>query len=420
MASFKKLCEDKKINFDEFWNADSKTELYHFIGKDILYFHALFWPATLEFSGYRKPTKIFAHGFLTVNAEKMSKSRGTFITARSYLDHIKNPDYLRYYYAAKLNSTMEDIDLNLDDFLSRVNSDLVGKFINIASRTSGFIHKYFEGKLFLDDSKTDQEHISISQKCKDIENEIKTCFEAREYGRAVREIMRVADITNEYVNTKAPWTLAKDEAQHKPGSELHIICSRSLEAFRRLSIYLTPILPKLTKDIAIFFNEKEFASFKDIDKKDITVNEYQHILTRVEKKDIDMMIESNKESLDKHTEPPKKLEDDQSTISIDDFMKIDLRVALIKEASFVEGADSLLKLTLDINDGRLRQVFAGIKSKYNPDQLVGKLTVMVANLKPRQMKFGLSEGMVLAASNESEGPFVLYPDQGAKPGMRIK
>jgi methionyl-tRNA synthetase len=315
---------------------------------------------------------------------------------------------------------MEDIDLNLDDFLSRVNSDLVGKFINIASRTSGFIHKYFEGKLFLDDSKTDQEHISISQKCKDIENEIKTCFEAREYGRAVREIMRVADITNEYVNTKAPWTLAKDEAQHKPGSELHIICSRSLEAFRRLSIYLTPILPKLTKDIAIFFNEKEFASFKDIDKKDITVNEYQHILTRVEKKDIDMMIESNKESLDKHTEPPKKPEDDQSTISIDDFMKIDLRVALIKEASFVEGADSLLKLTLDINDGRLRQVFAGIKSKYNPDQLVGKLTVMVANLKPRQMKFGLSEGMVLAASNESEGPFVLYPDQGAKPGMRIK
>ncbi|CAM8331960.1 methionine--tRNA ligase [Candidatus Methylopumilus universalis] len=420
MASFKKLCEDKKINFDEFWNADSKTELYHFIGKDILYFHALFWPATLEFSGYRKPTKIFAHGFLTVNAEKMSKSRGTFITARSYLDHIKNPDYLRYYYAAKLNSTMEDIDLNLDDFLSRVNSDLVGKFINIASRTSGFIHKYFEGKLFLDDSKTDQEHISVSQKCKDIENEIKTCFEAREYGRAVREIMRVADITNEYVNTKAPWTLAKDEAQHKPGSELHVICSRSLEAFRRLSIYLTPILPKLTKDIAIFFNEKEFASFKDIDKKDITVNEYQHILTRVEKKDIDMMIESNKESLDKHTEPPKKVDDNQSTILIDDFLKIDLRVALIKEASFVEGADSLLKLTLDINDGRLRQVFAGIKSKYNPDQLVGKLTVMVANLKPRQMKFGLSEGMVLAASNESEGPFVLYPDQGAKPGMRIK
>ncbi len=420
MASFKKLCKDKKINFEEFWNADSKTELYHFIGKDILYFHALFWPATLEYSGFRKPTKIFAHGFLTVNTEKMSKSRGTFITARSYLDYIKNPDYLRYYYAAKLNSTMEDIDLNLDDFLSRVNSDLVGKFINIASRTSGFIHKYFEGKLFLDDSRTHQEHISITQKCKNLDNQIKTLFESREYGRAIREIMHLADITNEYVNTKAPWMLAKDEFQHKMGSDLHVICSRSLEAFRTLSIYLTPVLPKLTSEIAKFFNEKEFKSFKDIDKKDITVNIYQHLLTRVEKKDIDMMIESSKEVLDKNIEPSKKLDDNQSTISIDDFMKIDLRVALIKEASFVEGADNLLRLLLDLNDGKSRQVFAGIKSKYNPDQLVGKLTVLVANLKPRQMKFGLSEGMVLAANDESEGPFILYPDQGAKPGMRIK
>ena len=232
--------------------------------------------------------------------------------------------------------------------------------------------------------------------------------------------MRVADITNEYVNTKAPWTLAKNEVQHKEGSELHVICSRSLEAFRRLSIYLTPVLPKLTKDIAKFFNESEFKSFGDLNKKDIKVSEYQHILTRVEKKDIDMMIESNKESLDKNTESTKKPVTDQPTISIDDFLKIDLRVALIKEASFVDGADSLLRLILDLNDGSPRQVFAGIKSKYNPEQLIGKLTVMVANLKPRQMKFGLSEGMVLAASNESEGPFILYPDQGATPGMRIK
>ena len=420
MASFKKLCDDKKINFDEFWNSDSKTELYHFIGKDILYFHALFWPATLKFSGFRTPTKIFAHGFLTVNAEKMSKSRGTFITARSYLDHIKNPDYLRYYYAAKLNSTMEDIDLNLDDFLSRVNSDLVGKFINIASRTSGFIHKYFDGKLYLDDTKTGTEHISITQKCKDIEGDVKTYFESREYGRAVREIMRIADITNEYVNTKAPWILAKNEEQQKQGSDLHIICSRSLESFRRLAIYLTPILPKLTQDIAHFFNEKEFKLFSDLNKKNITVNEYQHILTRIEKKDIDMMIESNKESLNQNTEASKESELDKSIISIDDFIKIDLRVALIKDASFVEGSDSLLKLSLDLNDGRLRQVFAGIKSTYAPEKLIGKLTVMVVNLKPRQMKFGLSEGMVLAARDQSEGPFILYPDQGAKPGMRIK
>lgn len=420
MASFKKLCEDKKINFDEFWEVDSKTELYHFIGKDILYFHALFWPATLEFSGYRKPTKIFAHGFLTVNAEKMSKSRGTFITARSYLDYIKNPDYLRYYYAAKLNASMEDIDLNLEDFLSRVNSDLVGKFINIASRTSGFIQKYFNGELFLDDSSTGAEHVSITQKCKDIEEEIKSYFELREYGRAIREIMRVADITNEYVNTKAPWILAKDDKQHKQGSDLHVICSRSLEVFRRLSIYLAPVLPKLTKDIAKFFNETEFTSFEDLNKKHITVNAYEHILTRVEKKDIDMMIESNKESLGMNAESSEKVEENEAIISIDDFMKVDLRVALIKEATFVEGADSLLKLILDLNDGRPRQVFAGIKSTYNPDELVGKLTVMIANLKPRQMKFGLSEGMVLAASNESEGPFILYPDQGAKPGMRIK
>lgn len=413
MASFKNLCDKNGLDFDEYWNKDSNTELYHFIGKDILYFHALFWPATLEYSGYRTPTQVFAHGFLTVNGEKMSKSRGTFITARSYLDHIKNPEYLRYYYAAKLNSTMEDIDLNLEDFVARVNSDLVGKYINIASRTAGFISKRFDGKLNPSVSN------DVISEMKAASPNIAQAFEAREYGKALREIMRLSDLANAYVADKAPWVLAKQEGQD---AVLQQVCSDALEMFRLLTLYLKPVLPKLATEIEAFLNINplEWASVDASLSAQHTINKYNHLITRIEPKAIDAMTEANKENLEK-TAPAvaeKAVEDDY--IKIDDFTKVDLRIAKIVNAEHVEGADKLLKLTLDIGDDKTRQVFAGIKSAYDPATLVGRLTIMVANLAPRKMKFGMSEGMVLAASDESGGPFLMSPDAGAKPGMRVK
>lgn len=413
MASFKNLCDKNGLDFDEYWNKDSNTELYHFIGKDILYFHALFWPATLEYSGYRTPTQVFAHGFLTVNGEKMSKSRGTFITARSYLDHIKNPEYLRYYYAAKLNSTMEDIDLNLEDFVARVNSDLVGKYINIASRTAGFINKRFDGKLNPSVSN------DVISEMKAASPNIAQAFEAREYGKALREIMRLSDLANAYVADKAPWVLAKQEGQD---AVLQQVCSDALEMFRLLTLYLKSVLPKLATEIEAFLNINplEWASVDASLSAQHTINKYNHLITRIEPKAIDAMTEANKENLEK-TAPAvaeKAVEDDY--IKIDDFTKVDLRIAKIVNAEHVEGADKLLKLTLDIGDDKTRQVFAGIKSAYDPATLVGRLTIMVANLAPRKMKFGMSEGMVLAASDESGGPFLMSPDAGAKPGMRVK
>jgi len=427
MASFKKLCADKGLNFDEYWAKDSQTELYHFIGKDILYFHALFWPATLEFSEHRKPTQIFAHGFLTVNGEKMSKSRGTFITARSYLDHIKNPEYLRYYYAAKLNSTMEDIDLNLEDFVARVNSDLVGKYINIASRTAGFINKRFDGQL------NPSANNAVVAEIKASATAIAESYAEREYGKALREIMRLADVANGFVAEKAPWVMAKQEGQD---AALQETCSDALEMFRLLTLYLKPVLPKLAGEIELFLNiaPLSWGAVASSLSPQHRINAYEHLITRVEGKQIEAMTEANKENLQatptpaphsqqrhaEHQQAANAEATEAEYISIDDFTKVDLRIAKIVNAEHVEGAEKLLKLSLDIGEDKPRQVFAGIKSAYDPASLVGRLTVMVANLAPRKMKFGMSEGMVLAASDERGGPYILSPDSGAQAGMRVK
>ena len=419
MASFKNLCAKNGLDFDEYWKADSKTELYHFIGKDILYFHALFWPATLEYSGYRKPTQVFSHGFLTVNGEKMSKSRGTFITARSYLDHIKNPEYLRYYYAAKLNGSMEDIDLNLEDFVARVNSDLVGKYINIASRTAGFINKRFAGKLVSACKHDVVETIKASAP------EIAKAYEARDYSRALREIMRLADLANADVADAAPWVVAKQEGMAAE-AKLHADCSSALEMFRLLTLYLKPALPDLAGNIERFLNISSltWSSVNDSFADGHAINEYNHLITRIDPKHIEAMTEANKETLQHSPETVSKTQADLANagdyISIDDFTKVDLRIAKIVNAEHVEGAEKLLRLSLDIGESNPRQVFAGIKSAYDPATLVGRLTLMVANLAPRKMKFGMSEGMVLAASDEHGGPFILSPDPGAQPGMRVK
>jgi methionyl-tRNA synthetase len=428
MASFKNLCQAKGLDFDEYWAKESKTELYHFIGKDILYFHALFWPATLEFSGHRKPTQIFAHGFLTVNGEKMSKSRGTFITARSYLDHIKNPEYLRYYYAAKLNSTMEDIDLNLEDFVARVNSDLVGKYINIASRTAGFINKRFDGRLKASQANPVIVEMELAA------TRIAEAYDHRDYGKALREVMSLADQANGFVAEAAPWVMAKQEGQE---ARLQQVCSDALEMFRLLTLYLKPVLPKLASEIESFLNiapltwESVTASLAQGHQ----INAYEHLITRVDTKLIEAMTDANKENLQATPAPQPHSEQRHAAhqqndanaeateaeyISIDDFTKVDLRIAKIVNAEHVEGAEKLLKLTLDIGEQKPRQVFAGIKSAYDPATLVGRLTVMVANLAPRKMKFGMSEGMVLAASDERGGPFILSPDAGAQLGMRVK
>lgn len=435
MASFKKLCamsqqtadgnQKAGLDFDEYWSKDSETELYHFIGKDILYFHALFWPATLEYSEHRKPTKIFAHGFLTVNGEKMSKSRGTFITARSYLDHIKNPEYLRYYYAAKLNSTMEDIDLSLDDFVARVNSDLVGKYINIASRTAGFINKFFDGEV------EKVSNLPVIDEIRKAAPLIAESYESREYGRALREIMRLTDLANADIATAAPWVKAKQEGNDAKAS-LQLDCSAALEMFRLLTIYLKPVLPNLATRIERFLNVPEL-NWTSVDsplESGHKINAYDHLITRIDPKQIEAMTEANKENLQatpavSQAAPApaaalQEAKDEVEHISIDDFTKVDLRIAKIVNAEHVEGAEKLLKLQLDIGEEKPRQVFAGIKSAYDPETLKGRLTVMVANLAPRKMKFGMSEGMVLAASDERGGPYILSPDSGAAAGMRVK
>jgi methionyl-tRNA synthetase len=424
MASFKNLCEKKGLDFDEYWAKDSKTELYHFIGKDILYFHALFWPATLEYSAHRKPTQIYAHGFLTVNGEKMSKSRGTFITARSYLQHVKNPEYLRYYYAAKLNGTMEDIDLNLEDFVARVNSDLVGKYVNIASRTAGFIAKRFNNTVL------QASNHAVLEDMRAAASSIAEAYANRDFARALREIMKQTDAANGFVAEAAPWVIAKDASRD---AELHQICSDALEMFRLLTIYLKPVLPRMAGQIEAFLNIKPLA-WETVSMRlpgQHIINEYAHLMTRIESKQVEAMVEANKESLQAaapvthsqahHAQAQQPAHDVTfEHISIDDFTKVDLRIAKIVNAEHVEGAEKLLKLTLDIGEEKPRQVFAGIKSAYDPVTLVGRLTVMVANLAPRKMKFGMSEGMVLAASDEQGGPFILSPDDGARPGMRVK
>ncbi len=416
MASFKQLCDREGLDFDAWWKPGSDAEVYHFIGKDILYFHALFWPAVLNGSGYRQPTAIFTHGFLTVNGNKMSKSRGTFINARTYLDHL-NPEYLRYYYAAKLSNTVEDIDLNLEDFLLRVNSDLVGKVVNIASRCAGFITKRFDGKL----ADTLPEP-ALYAKFVSAGSAIAGYFENREFSRAVREIMALADQANQYINDKEPWVVAKQEGRD---NDLQAICTQGLNLFYVLMGYLKPIIPVTAEKAEAFLGVSPMSWDSAASPlQGHTINKFKHMMTRVEQSQIDAMLDQAKEEL----APLSETRTDSAAlagdpigdvIEFDDFAKVDLRVALITKAEYVEGADKLLRLTLDLG-GETRNVFAGIKSAYNPEDLEGKLTVMVANLAPRKMRFGISEGMVLAAGPGGKDLWILSPDDGAKPGMRIK
>jgi len=413
MASFKNLCDKQDLDFDEYWAKDSSTELYHFIGKDIIYFHALFWPAMLEGAGFRTPSAVFAHGFLTVNGEKMSKSRGTFIKARTYLDHL-NPEYLRYYFAAKLSSGIDDIDLSFEDFTQRVNSDLVGKVVNIASRCSGFIKKRFDGTL----SENCSEPELFSQFIQASES-IAALYEAREYGKTMREIMALADKANQYIDEKKPWLIAKEEGKDQ---ELHEICSMGINLFRLLVSYLSPVLPQLSADSEDFLNinTQAWISQKTLPLTGHKIKAFKALMTRVDETKIAAIIEDSKENLEKIAEPViSKFDPIAPEIEFDDFAKIDLRIAKIVKAEHVKGANKLLQLTVDIGDETLN-VFAGIKSAYQPEDLEGKLTVVVANLKPRKMKFGLSEGMVLAAGPGGQDLWVLHPDDGATAGMRVK
>ncbi len=415
MASFKNLCNKRgDIDFDSYWKADSEAELYHFIGKDIAYFHCLFWPSMLEGAGFRKPTKVNVHGYVTVNGAKMSKSKGTFIKASTYLNHL-DPECLRYYYAAKLNSRIDDLDLNLDDFVARVNADVVNKLVNLASRNAGFIAKRFEGKLAATCAEPE-----LYAEFANARTAIAEAYESREFSRAIREIMALADKANRYVDDKAPWVIAKQEGAD---AELQAVCSVGINLFRVLMAYLKPVMPLLAERAEAFLGET--LSWDGV-AQPLTNHQlapFKALFSRIEPAKIEAMIDASKEDLAKEQAPKASgpLVDDpiSETISYDDFAKIDLRVALIKKAEAVPEADKLLKLQLDIG-GETRQVFAGIKSAYNPEDLEGKLTVMVANLAPRKMRFGMSEGMVLAAGPGGKDLWILEPQDGAQPGMRVK
>jgi methionyl-tRNA synthetase len=417
MASFQNLCTRAKLNFDDFWSKDSTAELYHFIGKDILYFHALFWPAMLEGAGFRKPSAINTHGFLTINGQKMSKSRGTFINAATYLKHL-DPEYLRYYFAAKLNSHVEDIDLSLDDFSARINSNLVGKYVNIAARSANFIVERFGGKLA-----SDMANAPLLKETQDAAAAIATAYEARDYNEAIRLIMALADKANAFVDHTKPWVLAKDPAK---SAELHGVCTTNLNLFRLLTIYLKPVLPRLAEKVERFLAIEPLC-WNDTARllTDHVIQPYQHLATRVDPKQIAAMLEESKESLKVTTDTTPAaaaagIEPIKPEISIDDFGKVDLRVAKIVGAGYVDGADKLLQLTVDLGEGRTRNIFAGIRSAYEPKNLEGRYTVVVANLAPRKMKFGVSEGMVLAAGPGGKDLWILSPDSGAQAGMRVK
>ncbi|AYH42518.1 methionine--tRNA ligase [Azoarcus sp. DN11] len=441
LASFRNLADKRgDIVVEDFVEAAraeaAGTEMVHFIGKDILYFHALFWPAMLQFAGLRTPSQLCVNGFLTVDGAKMSKSRGTFITARSYVTQGLNPEWLRYYFATKSNGTMEDVDLNLDDMIAKVNSDLVGKFVNIASRCAGFITKRFGGKLGTADAAATAAFQSAFEA-----GSIAQAYEERDYGRALREIMHLADLANQYVNDRKPWELAKQEGRE---ADLHVVCSTALTLFRDLTLYLKPVLPALAAKVEAFLAIGVLGWFGEWQALPAghAVNVYAHLMTRVERKQIDALLEANRESLapaaaapaagtassqqrhaEKQQHEAQSAETASPHISIDDFTKVDLRIARIVGAEHVDGADKLIRLQLDIGEDKPRQVFAGIKSAYDPAALVGRLTVMVANLAPRKMKFGMSEGMVLAASDadgKAGGLYILSPDAGAVAGMRVK
>ncbi|MEL7612471.1 methionine--tRNA ligase [Vreelandella titanicae] len=415
LASFKNLCDREGIDFDSYWNKGSDAEVYHFIGKDIVYFHALFWPAMLHGADLRTPTAVNCHGFLTVDGAKMSKSRGTFIKAATYADHL-NPEYLRYYFAAKLTSKVDDLDLNLDDFAARVNSDLVGKVVNIASRCAGFVKKLGSG--------------SLSSHCAEPQmvarfiaagDDIADDFEAREFSRAMRKIMELADEANTYIADKEPWALAKQDGRD---AEVLDICSVGINLFRQLMVYLAPVVPAMAEQAREFLNVESLDwHTRQSVLTDHSINKFKPLMTRVERDKIDAMIEASKEDLveeQKLKEAPKgPLAEDPIAEEIDfaAFAKVDLRIARIAKAEYVEGADKLLQLTLDLG-GETRNVFSGIRSAYAPEALEGRLTVMVANLAPRKMRFGVSEGMVLASANE-DGIYLLSPDAGAEPGQRV-
>ena len=416
-ASLKNYCARKGIDFDRFVKPGRGTEMVHFIGKDIIYFHTLFWPAMLEFSGYKPPDHVYVHGFITVSGDKMSKSRGTGISPLRYIELGMNPEWLRYYIAARLNANVEDFDFNPDDFTARVNSDLVGKYVNIASRCAVFIRRKFDGALGGSTGVLLKEFQAKA-------DEIATLYEEREFGKALREIMRLADLANQYVDERKPWELSK-----KAGGEAQLqeVCSIALNLFRLLTIYLKPVLPQVAAEAERFLNVPalKWTDAHELLREGHRINEYRHLLGRVEQKQLDQLFDiaavPQPAAPQRHAEKQQHVAKEHAvdTITIDDFNKLDLRVARIARAERVEGADKLLKLTLDVG-GTTRTVYAGIKSAYAPEKLEGRLTVVVANLAPRTMKFGVSEGMVLAASGDSPGIFLVSPDAGAEPGMRVK
>ena len=415
MASFQNLCDQgNDLNFDDFWATDSSAEVHHFIGKDIVNFHALFWPAVLDGSNFRTPTKVHTHGFLTVDGTKMSKSRGTFILAKTYLDHL-SPEYLRYYYAAKLNGSADDLDLNLEDFVARVNSDLVGKVINIASRTAGFLVKQFDGVL----ADTVHEEALMAQFHAQVEP-IAALFESGDTAKAMREVTALADAANQYIAKHEPWNMAKDPEQR---DAVQLVCSQGINMFRCLAIFLKPVLPEMAEKAEAFLSVAPL-TWADAEAPLLghTISKFKPMLQRIETAQIEKMVEASKQS-ESASAPtkakPAATEEAADVISIDDFMKVQLKVARIVEAAPVEGADKLLQLTLDVGDHQ-RQVFSGIKAAYQAEDLVGRLTVVVANLAPRKMRFGISEGMVLAAGPGGSDIFLLSPDSGAEPGMDVK
>ncbi len=410
LASFKNLCERRAdLNFDDYFAPDSDAELYHFIGKDIVYFHALFWPAVLEGANLRKPTSVFAHGFLTVNGQKMSKSRGTFIAASTWLEHL-NPEALRYYYAVKLGATVEDIDLNLEDFVAKVNSDLVGKLVNIASRCAGFITRQSEGRLAAELERPElfDEFVAAGEK-------IAAHYDAREFSRAMREIMALADKANQYIDERKPWVLAKDKATT---GQVQGVCTQGINLFRILIIYLNPVLPEMAEKVGAFLGTgTESWDDRTSPLLNNTINKFEPLMTRVDPVNVEKMIESSKQATAEVVAEIKEQPKDDEFISIDDFLKIDLRIAQVTSAEAVEGADKLLRVELDDGEGG-RTVLAGIKSAYAPEDLQGKHVVIVANLKPRKMRFGTSEGMILAAGDKEI--FLVSPDEGAKAGMKVR
>ena len=409
LASFKNYCDFTGVNFDDFWNPNSSCEVHHFIGKDIINFHALFWPAILKVADFRTPTKVHAHGFVTVDGQKMSKSRGTFINARTYLDHL-NPEYLRYYFAAKMNGNVDDLDLSLEDFVQRVNSDLVGKVINIASRCAGFINKQFDGRL------ARQVSSSLVRESVDKGEDIADFYETGDYGKAAREIMSLADYANRYIDEKKPWIMIKDQENRE---EVQQVCSDGINLFRIIMIYLQPIVPSIAKEAQLFLNVKDLSwmSCQNI-LINHQINSFKPLLSRVETASMKAIVEKSRMEADKVSAYISKKQGGKETIKHEDFAKLDLRVARIIKAESVQGADKLLRLTLDLG-GKDKEVLAGIKASYAPDELVGKLTIMVANLEPRKMQFGISEGMVLAAGDGNYGMFLLEPDPGAVPGMKV-